>query len=169
MTKIPLVILASARQSGDTLKLVNRILGGIEINIIDLLDYPVAHYNYAGTYEAEDQFINIIEKIIEHDLIIWATPVYWYSMSGMLKVFFDRLSDIITIRKDLGRQLAGIKTLLLAVGSSQDLPPGFDQPFRLTADYFNMEFLKIIYLPRKKIDLLSDAEINKMQQEILNK
>ncbi|MCP4458779.1 MAG: NAD(P)H-dependent oxidoreductase [Cytophagales bacterium] len=38
-----------------------------------------------------------------------ATPVYWYSMSGIMKVFLDRIYDVLTIEKELGRKLHGKK------------------------------------------------------------
>jgi hypothetical protein len=36
------------------------------------------------------------EKILKADVIVLATPVYFYSMSGQLKVFIDRLVPIYT-------------------------------------------------------------------------
>ena len=35
--------------------------------------------------------------------IIFVTPVYWYAMSGRMKVFFDRWTDLLKIDKDTGR------------------------------------------------------------------
>ncbi len=49
---------------------------------------------------------DIVDK---YDVLIFATPVYWYSMSGIMKVFFDRITDLLTIKKDIGRKLKGKK------------------------------------------------------------
>ena len=42
------------------------------------------------TKDNPEPLIPIIEK---YDTLIFATPVYWYSMSGIMKVFFDRKND----------------------------------------------------------------------------
>lgn len=38
-----------------------------------------------------DKMNEIGEKLTKADVIVFATPVYFYSMSGQLKVFIDRL------------------------------------------------------------------------------
>lgn len=66
-------------------------------------------------------------------------------MSGHLKVFFDRLTDLVTVDKPIGRKLAGKRMFLIAVGADAALPPGFEEPFRRTAAYFEMDFISTIY------------------------
>lgn len=57
-----------------------------------------------------DDYLNLMKQILEkYETLILATPVYWYSMSGIMKVFFDRLTDLLTIEKELGRKLRGKK------------------------------------------------------------
>lgn len=67
--------------------------------------------------------------MLHDDKIIFATPVYWYSMSGLMKTFFDRLTDLVTIQKSVGRKLKGKETFLFAVGTDDLLPAGFTIPF----------------------------------------
>lgn len=43
-----------------------------------------------------DGMNEISEKVLKADVIVFATPVYFYSMSGQLKVFIDRLVPIYT-------------------------------------------------------------------------
>jgi multimeric flavodoxin WrbA len=81
--------------------------------------------------------------------LIFATPVYWYAMSGLMKVFFDRLTELITTSKPLGRAMKGKCCYLISCGTDAELPPGFDVPFRLTAKYFEMEFVSSHYLQIK--------------------
>jgi hypothetical protein len=68
-------------------------------------------------------------------------------MSSPLKIFIDRFSDLITTHRDIGRGLRGRKTYLLATGTDNALPPGFEKPFELTSKYFDMEFRGSLYLP----------------------
>lgn len=57
-----------------------------------------------------DDYLNLMKQILDkYETLILATPVYWYSMSGIMKVFFDRLTDLLTIEKELGRKLRGKK------------------------------------------------------------
>lgn len=83
--------------------------------------------------------------MLDADNIIFATPVYWYAMSGRLKTFFDRLTDLLYTHKSIGKGLKAKKTYLIACGSDPELPEGFEVPFRRTSDYFEMSFQKSFY------------------------
>ena len=42
----------------------------------------------------KDGMEKIYEKMLKADVIVFATPVYFYSMCGQMKVFIDRLVPI---------------------------------------------------------------------------
>lgn len=162
MNQSTIILLASARKKSDTLEVVEKIFPAKNIPCIDLLDEKISPYNYAHEYPEGDTFYSLVQRCIEYENIIFATPVYWYSMSGISKIFFDRLTDIVTVEKSLGRKLAGKKMALIAVGTDSEIPTGFEIPFLSTAGYFNMHFLGSIYCCTKnngKIDL-SPEKIN---------
>ena len=140
-----LMLLASARKNSDTEKFLAKAFERDPYTLVDLLDSVIAPYRYDGRYPPDDDFFRIAEWMTRHEMIVFATPVYWYAMSGLMKNFFDRLTDLITIRKDLGRQLKGRKTLLLAVGADEELPEGFEIPFKLTSEYLGMVFTGKLY------------------------
>lgn len=78
---------------------------------------------------------------MEYEQIIFATPVYWYAMSAQLKTFFDRLSDLLKIRKPLGRQLRGGKKMFsITCSSDSEEHEGFTMAFKKTAAYLGMEY-----------------------------
>ena len=79
--------------------------------------------------------------VTKYDTIIFATPVYWYAMSGTLKHFFDRLSDLLHYKKELGRQLRGKKMAMISNSVTNDRKTGFDMPFIESANYLGMEYL----------------------------
>ncbi len=139
-----MVNMASALSDGDCSDVVNALVDPA-IERIDLLDYNISYYDYAHA-NAEDDFLSLAEKMTQAEVIIFATPVYWYSMSAQLKTFFDRFTDLITIRKDLGRKLKGKKCFVICCGSSVDMPPGFSEPFRATCDYMDMEYQDAYYI-----------------------
>ncbi len=146
MTKqIPLIILGSARQESDTKSYVDFVFDQTEHNLYDLLKYNISSYNYSGVYPSSDNFKQLIEELLNHDIIIFATPVYWYSMSGLMKNVFDRFTDLVTIQKATGRKLKNKSVFLLAVGTDQKLPDGFEIPFQKTADYLEMNYKGCAY------------------------
>lgn len=152
MASKPLVILGSARKGSDTRKIVERLLNGRECVILDLLDFEISPYQYEGNYPVTDQFLEVVDQMVQHDRIVFATPVYWYAMSGLMKTFYDRLTDIVTVHKPLGRQLAGKETYLIAVGSDEALPQGFEVPVMKTSVYFGMQFRATYYASTKAIN-----------------
>jgi multimeric flavodoxin WrbA len=146
---IPLVISGSARKEGDTNYFVDFLLEGIDHKIIELHEYTIAPFNYEASYPSDDAFLKICADLLAHDKLIFATPVYWYSMSGVMKTFFDRFTDLVTIKKQIGRELKGKSTFLIAVGTGERLPDGFELPFKLTSDYLEMTFKTAAYFSSK--------------------
>ena len=145
MIEKPLVILGSARKEGYTKDFLNKVFGAEDYDLIDLLDFHISPYSYLNNYPGTDEFLKVIDELVKHQVIVFATPVYWYAMSGIMKIFFDRFTDVVTTKKHLGRQLQGKSTFLLAVGAEEELPQGFEIPFKLTSDYLHMKYQDCIY------------------------
>ncbi|TSD67195.1 NAD(P)H-dependent oxidoreductase [Inquilinus sp. KBS0705] len=145
-----LVILGSNRKNSLTEAITRKALQQTDFDLIDLLDHKIAHYNYDGNYPADDEFEAIISKALPYQNIVFATPVYWYSMSGVMKVFFDRLTDLITIKKDTGRQLRGKTAYMIAVGADPAIPEGFETPFKHTSAYLGLNYKGCTYFPTNK-------------------
>lgn len=134
-----LVILGSSRSDGNTMDAVDAILRDRPFKLIDLTEWEISPFDY-GHRNRGDDFHRIAEQMATVDVIILATPVYWYSMSGILKVFMDRWTDLLEVRKDLGRSLKAKRCYLVASGSDKELPVGFEAVFARTAHYFHMSF-----------------------------
>jgi len=135
-----LIINGSARLNGDTQKFISKLTEGIAFDQINLSQHYFLPYNYDNQYPLEDQFEVFAREILYHKHIIFATPVYWYAMSGRMKNLFDRLTDWVTLNKDVGRNLKDKTVKLIAVGTDGDLPDGFLTPFFMTANYMEMKF-----------------------------
>ncbi len=135
------IIQGSSRKDGDTHKVVQTLVNELTCDVLDLIDYDFDYYDYEHANQGDD-FIPLMRKIIaQYDTLIFATPVYWYAMSGIMKVFFDRLSDLITIKKELGRELREKKMAVLSSSNGNNLGDNFWHPFTHTADYLGMEYL----------------------------
>ena len=165
---LPLVIIGSARKHGTTYAVTNAILQGIEVEILDLANYSILPYSYDGNY-GEDDFMHIAGQMLRHDTIIFATPVYWYAMSGIMKTFFDRLTDLVTIQKQLGRQLKGKNFLLIVSGTDKELPEGFEVPFKRSVEYFDATYNGVLYFRAKeKYPETHPEEADAFRQKILS-
>ncbi len=136
-----LIILGSSRSNGETATIIQQLKTYTNWDIIDLNDYQFSYYDYEHK-NLDDDFMPLIKRIIsEYDTFIFATPVYWYSMSGIMKVFFDRITDLMDIEKDWGRKLRGKKMAALSCSGGNDLGEYFWLPFAESAKYLGMEYL----------------------------
>ncbi|MGC6430773.1 MAG: flavodoxin family protein [Jejuia sp.] len=139
--KNTVIIQASSRSDGDTSKVVQYVASKYDIYVINLKTKSIGHYDYDYNNE-DDDFLELITEIIKkYDILIFATPVYWYSMSGILKVFFDRISDLLRIHKDTGRKLRGKRMAMISISNHDDLKEGFTMPFMESANYLGMNYI----------------------------
>lgn len=47
-----------------------------------------------GSCVIKDDVIEITEKVLEADVVAWATPIYYYEMSGQMKTLIDRMNSM---------------------------------------------------------------------------
>ena len=162
MQKRVIIIFGSSDSNGKTRQLVNELRTGTDWDFIDLNTKTIGYFDYKFKNQ-DDDFIPLMRNIIEnYDLIIFATPVYWYTMSGIMKVFFDRISDLLKIHKPIGRQLRGMEMAVICSGADTNLVDGFYMPFRESAKYLGMTYLGDFY------GNLEENAIEDIQENILN-
>ena len=75
-------------------------------------DYKIYQYNQVYS---DDEISKVFEIIANYDTLVIGSPVYWYTVSGILKTFIDRLYML-----DEARILQGKKLYLFAQGSAPD-------------------------------------------------
>lgn len=140
-----LVINGSSRKDGHTHQVVQLLTQEVGSDILFLADYQINHFDYQYRNQSDD-FLPLVRRIAEqYDLIIFATPVYWYTMSGLMKVFFDRLTDCLKTDIATGAKLVGKTIAAIGVGSDPEDIEGFFVPFRLTAPYMDMKYAGDVY------------------------
>jgi multimeric flavodoxin WrbA len=157
-----LVVSGSARADGNTARVVDRLRHQLhgDGTFIDLAPIRISPFTYDRS-DDRDEFRSVVTQMLGHDQIVFATPVYWYAMSGIMKTFFDRLTDLLLAPDDrpLGRSLAGRDVWLLATGTDEAPPPGFHEPFALTAAYFDMKWRELFYVRSIRGAAPSEAEL----------
>ncbi len=135
-----LIVQGSARGDGNTALAVQQLQEETNGKVIDLLEYRIAPYDYGNDYPVDDDFLSLAKRVIIYDRLILASPVYWYSMSGPMKLFLDRFTDLLTYHKDLGNRLKGKELGVLSCSGERTVNDGFYEPFRLSADYLGMQY-----------------------------
>ncbi|WP_298761170.1 NAD(P)H-dependent oxidoreductase [uncultured Psychroserpens sp.] len=137
-----IIILGSSRPFGHTRTIVDYLIShGNEIDLVVLSDYNIGYFDYELKNE-DDDFHPLLTSILGYDTILFATPVYWYTMSAQMKTFFDRISDVlIGEKKTIGRQLKGKVMGSLSCGSDQEIFEGFEMPFTQSANYLGMTYI----------------------------
>lgn len=150
-------ILGSARNDGNAAHLLDAVLAERPARRFDLGALHIRDYTYHQPVDRDD-FLAVAEAMAEADGTLFVTPIYWYTMSGVLKRFFDRLTDLVTVQKPLGRKLAGRSIWVAAWGSEPALPEGFEVPFRSTAAYFGMGYGGTFYVPMREGESLMQEQ-----------
>ena len=135
------LIFGSGKNAINTPAIVEYLASSMNINKYDLRAYDFSDYDYNHN-NSNDDFIPLIKEIIaECDHWILITPVYWYSMSTVMKKFFDRISDLLKIEKEVGRMLRGKMMTVISNSGSDDQEGYFFKPFELSAEYLGMRYM----------------------------
>jgi len=161
-----IVVLGSSRSNGNTRKALDTIVDTTNIKIVDLNTLTIKPFDYEYKNQSDD-FIPLIEDVLSYEKIILATPVYWYTMSATMKAFVDRLSDLLEIRKDLGRRLRGKQMFIIATYRTS-IPRGFEDTFQQTCEYLGIKYLgtSFIYSGTEQVQFLANntVEISKAKE-----
>jgi len=102
MSKI-IVFVGSARKDGNTEALARAFVDGAgrhhDVELVSVTDYrihPCLGCNRCYTSEGhrcfqQDDMVAIYGKLMEADIVVAASPVYFYGISAQLKTLVDRL------------------------------------------------------------------------------
>lgn len=141
------VLSGSPRRNGNTDMLVDGFVKGASVNnevevirVTDLDVSPCTGCERCKTSEGivcsiMDDMSHVYDILSHADMLVLASPVYFYGITAQLKTVIDRLHTPVRRTYPLGRMG------LLLVGASE-LPQVFDSilvQYQLTLDYFDLE------------------------------
>jgi len=161
-SKQGIVVFASSKQNGNTAKLLAAFNSIANFEVIDLSKLDISFFDYEHE-NIDDDFLPTINRLLNYKNIVFATPVYWYSMSAQMKVFFDRFSDLLSIKKELGRKIKGKNAFVLSTGFEEQPKRSFEEVFMNSFNYLEMNYKGMLYASCPQP---FDAEANK--EMILN-
>lgn len=112
-------ILGSSRQGGNTEVMLDVALeeaqkNGVFVDKIPLKDKSIAPCDgclgcaKTGRCVIDDDAQEIYKKMLESDGIIWATPVYFWSMTGQTKTLLDRTYALLYPKLQLANKVGGL-------------------------------------------------------------
>lgn len=109
--KSVLIVSSSPRRGGNSETLCEQFKKGAEetghrVEMIDINDYDIHYFDRAEYIRGEEETFDddamiVINKMKAADVIVLASPVYFYSMTGQMKTLIDRTYNH---EKDLGEK-----------------------------------------------------------------
>ena len=144
-------ILGSLRSKGNTEILLDEALeearrNGVLVSKISLRNKVISPCNgcqkctETGKCVIKDDMQEVYKKILESDGIIWATPVYFWSMTGQTKIVLDRTYALGFPKLQQANKIGG---LILVAGSRGCLNAA--NAFHMYFSYNHMFFAEFAY------------------------
>ncbi len=126
-------MLSSPRRGGNTEIFLNKVIEGIEIEncpveTVNLNDYPIKPIQDCEkcmqqgrcTINGSDNYDLLIQKFLEADCVLFASPTYWYSVSAQMKSFIDRWSCSLRMLPGFKEKIRGKKAAIITVHGEDD-------------------------------------------------
>jgi multimeric flavodoxin WrbA len=141
-----IILFASSRRNGNTGKLTDAIAKELSLEVIDLDQTNISPFDYEHRNRSDD-FEPLMEQVLSVENIVFASPVYWYSVAPSMKVFMDRISDYLELPDLLekGRKLRGKKGYVICTSIKESADGLFMDAFRQTFSYLGIEFTGFIH------------------------
>jgi multimeric flavodoxin WrbA len=162
MNKKILVLSASPMRNGNTACLVSWFVEGarskgarVEVVNTAFLKYKSTGCNACRAcqkltrYECvvNDEAKPVLAKMAKADVIVMATPLYFFSASAQLKLVFDRMFSLYKWDNQAGTVKTPLKgkTLILIASAFENVGlDALEKPFVLTAEYTGMKFKSLL-------------------------
>ena len=166
-----IILVGSMRKNGNTTRLVQSFAEGAvqnnNVEIVYVADYnvnPCIGCNSCFVREVnkcfqDDDMVKIYKKLRNADIVVIASPVYFYGISAQLKAIVDRLHTPM-------RNTFHIKKLgLLLVGAAQ-LPNLFDpilMQYQMVLEFFKLESIGTVLV--RGVNDIGDIDGNSALKE----
>lgn len=144
--KKTIAILSSSRRNGNTAKFLELLQDYWPMDFVYLEDHDIQAYDYHHRQQ-DDDFRPLMDRVLAYEHIIFAAPIYWYSVPPAMKAFLDRLCDYTEIEslKDDGRKLRSKKAYILTTSSHSKASDIFIKMFSGTFKYLGMDYQGFIH------------------------
>ncbi len=179
MSKNILVLTGSPRKGGNTDKLADAFIAGARQAGHTTVKYTTAAKNIQGCIDCQtcfskgsacsvpDDFAELAPLVEQADIIVFATPLYWFTFPAQLKAAIDKCYSFF-----IGKRPLKIKEcILLVTGGGMELNTydGIVKSYKLIAEFLKWKDSGIIIVPglHDKEDILKTDGLQRA--EILGK
>lgn len=155
-----LVLQSSPRKNGNTAMLVERFLAGLtaehahdvhEFWLNDLEIRPCQGcFQCVGEPSCvlDDDMQRIYPEIAAADLVVFATPIYWWHMNAQMKLCIDRMTALLR-EGDTLPALAGKRVVLVVTYNFEDCAQATKKMFRDFEDWIHVRLNILEYCSRE--------------------
>ena len=153
-----LAVMGSPRRNGNTHILVSKIIegaeaGGAVVDEVFLGDLTIrecdgCHVCWKGKECSKDDDMRAVyPAIIQSDVIIFGTPVYWYAPTALMKAFVDRF--VYFNCPENRQKIKGLSAVLAVPFEEEDLTTagGVVEFFQKSLAYLEVKLLGQIIVP----------------------
>ena len=151
------VITASPRKKGNTFAMVDSFIKAAESKGHEVVRFDAAMMNVGGCHACmtcfktgkacsfDDDFNVIAPHILDADAIVYAMPVYWYSIPAQIKGVIDRVFSFCVAEKPI----SGKKMALICCCEEHDasVMDGVKVPMVRTAALLNWDIVGEVLVP----------------------
>ena len=145
------LITGSPRKNGNTFAMVEAFVKAAEAKGHEVVRFDAAMLQIGGCracmtcYKSgkacsfDDDFNRIAPHILDADAVVYAMPVYWYSIPAQIKGVIDRVFALVVG----GKEVAGKKCGILTCCEEHDatVMDGVTMPLKRTFDLLKWEFV----------------------------
>lgn len=179
MSKNILVLTGSPRKGGNTDKLTDAFIAGAQQAGHTTITFSTADKHIKGCIDCQtcftrgsacsipDDFANLAPFLEQADMVVFATPMYWFSFPVQLKAAIDKLYSYVISKRTLKIK----ECALLVTGGGADLHTydGIVKSYKLIADFLKWKDIGIVIVPglHDKNDILKTDGL--MKAEALGK
>ena len=172
MSKI-VILVGSMRKGGNTDLLARKFAEGAaernSVDIISVADYKVAPcigcntcFTRKGNACFNHDMDAVYEKLRHADVLVIASPVYFYGISAELKAIIDRLHTPM-------RNTFAIRKLALLLVGAAELPNLFDPiliQYQMILDFFHLQDCGMVFVRgvKDKGDIIGRPEMDQAYQ-----
>jgi multimeric flavodoxin WrbA len=165
-------VVGSPRKKGNTHLLVSKILDGARekgakteilfLNDLTIRECDGCHVCWKGKQcSKKDDMNKVYPKIIQSDVIIFGTPVYWYGPTALMKCFIDRF---VFFNCPENRAKITGKSAVIAVPFEEENPKTAHllvKFFEKSLDYLEMDLIGKLLAPgvSKRGDILAKEDL----------
>lgn len=166
MGKKIVVITGSPRKNGNSFAMTDAFIDEAKAKGHEVVRFDAALKSVGGCRACEtcfktgkacsfdDDFNKIAPSILEADVVVFTTPVYWYSFPAQIKGVIDRLFSFCVAGKDV----AGKKCALITCCEENDMSvmDGVRIPYERTAALLKWKSIGEVLIP----GVLNKGDIN---------